>query len=66
MSLFKVSGQSKSDAKAAVAKYEAAKRALRANQEREERAGTTGETAEYRRLNKAVLDAEKDVPWIKR
>ena len=55
-----------SDKKAAVAKYKTALAALHANSEREEAAGIREETPEYQRLNKAVLDAEKDVSWWRR
>lgn len=56
----------------AVKKYKAAKKALDDNYERELKAARArgekyiGETAEYRRLNQAVLDAEKEVPWYRR
>lgn len=59
-------GQDRRTRKAAVQKYKAALAALHAHQEREEAAGIREETPEYQRLNKAVLDAEQDVPWLLR
>jgi protein-arginine kinase activator protein McsA len=52
--------------KATVKKYKDALKELHANQEREEAAGIRDETPEYQRLNRAVLDAEKDIPWYRR
>jgi hypothetical protein len=57
---------SKEDRKAAVQKHKDALKALHANQEREETAGIREETPEYQRLNRAVLDAEKNIPWYRR
>lgn len=54
----------KEETKAAIARLKTAREALHANSEREEAAGIREETPEYLRLNKAVLDAEQDVPWI--
>jgi hypothetical protein len=50
----------------AVKKLKAAPQELQANSEREFAAGVVDETPEYHRLNRAVLDAERDVPWIRR
>ena len=50
----------------AVKKYKAAKAALHANQKAEQDAGIDYETDEYLRLNQAVADAEKNVPWHRR
>lgn len=49
-----------------VEKLKAAKAALRANQRAEQAAGITHETDEYLRLNRAVIEAEKDVAWWRR
>jgi len=49
--------------KAARARLRAARIALGENQQREEAAGIDYETPEFLRLNQAVADAEKDVPW---
>ncbi|WP_049562275.1 hypothetical protein [Nonomuraea sp. SBT364] len=59
-------GQSKDEQRAAVKKYKDALASLHANQEREEAAGIREETPKYRRLNRAVLDAEKNIPWYRR
>lgn len=73
MGLFSNKGQSPAEREAAVKKYKAAKKALDDNYERElKQARAKGqkyigeETPEYQRLNKAVNDALKDVPWIRR
>lgn len=73
MGLFSSKGQSPAEREAAVKKYKAAKKALDDNYERELKAAREKgqkyigeETAEYLRLNRAVVDAEKDVPWIRR
>lgn len=50
----------------AVARYRAAKQALRENAARELAAGITHETDEYLRLNAAVIEAEKHAPWWRR
>ncbi|MCU1685785.1 MAG: hypothetical protein JWQ81_6524 [Amycolatopsis sp.] len=47
---------------AAIRRYKNARRALLDNQEHEIAAGITRETATYRRLNRAVSDAAKNVP----
>lgn len=52
--------------KAAIAKLKAAREALHANSDRETAAGIREGTPEYQRLNKAVIDAEKDVAWWRR
>lgn len=63
---------SKEENKKAVKEYKAAKKALDANYEKElkeaRRAGRKyiEETPEYLRLNRAVLDAEKKLPWWRR
>lgn len=43
-----------------------AREQLHANSEREMAAGIREETSEYHRLNKAVIDAEKKIPWLGR
>lgn len=45
-----------------VAAYQRAKAALAENTAREAAAGITHETADYQRLNQAVIDAEKQLP----
>lgn len=52
-------GQSKEQKKAARQALKDARAALNANTD-------TEETDEYLRLNQAVIDAEKNVPWIRR
>jgi len=73
MGLFSNKNQSPAEREAAVKKYRDAKKALDDNYERElKQARAKGqkyigeETAEYQRLNRAVNDALKDVPWIRR
>lgn len=73
MGLFKNKGQSPEQQKAAVKKYKAAKKALDDNYDKELAAARAKgqkyigeETSEYLRLNGAVNDALKDVPWIRR
>ena len=56
----------KSEQKAAVGKYKAAKKALDDNGREERRRGVTEETPKFQRLNAAVDDAMKDVPWWRR
>lgn len=66
-------GQSKDEKKAARQRLKSAREALDANYERELSAARARgekyigeETDEYLRLNQAVIDAEKDVPWWRR
>jgi hypothetical protein len=47
-------------------KLKDARRALEDNSEREMAAGIRDETDEFNRLNNAVIDAEKNVPWLGR
>jgi len=66
MGLIANKGQTPGQRRAAIARYKAARKALNDNAERERAAGITQETDEYLRLNAAVVDAERDVPWIHR
>ncbi|CAL9648784.1 hypothetical protein [Streptomyces sp. enrichment culture] len=45
-----------------IAAYQRAKADLAENTAREAAAGITHETAEYQRLNQAIIDAEKQLP----
>jgi hypothetical protein len=47
-------------------KLKDARNRLHANSEREEAAGIREETDEFNRLNNAVIEAEKNVPWLGR
>lgn len=51
--------------KAAKAELRRARRALESNSRLEEAAGITRETPRFLRLNQAVVDAEKAVPWYR-
>lgn len=51
---------------AAVAAYKAAKKALDANQQREEAAGIREETDTSTRLSADVSEAMQNVPWYRR
>lgn len=46
--------------------YRKARKALDANSAAEKRRGIRDETPKFRRLNSAVLRAERDVPWWRR
>jgi hypothetical protein len=64
---------SKDEKKAAIKKHKDARAALDANYEKELKAARANgqkyigeETDEYLRLNRAVVDAEKDIAWYRR
>ena len=51
---------------AAIERYTAARRALDENALADHAAGIAWETDEFLRLNRAVADAERGVPWWRR
>jgi hypothetical protein len=51
------------ESRAAIARYRAADRALQANGDAEEAAGVNWETDQFHRLNDALWDAARGLPW---